>query len=189
MRPAGSRATSLAENLLLTAAAAGAAVLLAVLAAGGTYAFLNSSAAVAGATLRAGTATLAVAPGFALPGTVLHPGTAIRGSAVVSNTGQVPLQLRVSGLTPPATGSAFSNALTVGVGVATSAAACTAGNTPLWTGTLASASAADLTGVTLAPGASTTLCVTVGLPSSAPDAAKGASAAAFSLLVDGRQYR
>lgn len=164
-------------------------MVLAVLVAGGTYAFLTSSVAAAGATLRSGTATIAVAPGFALPGTVLYPGAAIRGSAVVTNTGQVPLQLRVAGLTPPAGATPFSSALTIGVGVAASAAACTAGSTPLWSGTFAAAPAADLAGVTLAPGASTTLCVTASLPTTAPDAAKGQPAAAFSVLIDGRQIR
>ena len=70
-----------------------------------------------------------------------------------------------------------------------SLAACSAANTPLWAGTFTAAPAADLPAVTLAPGTSVTLCVSVTLSSTAPNAAQGQPAAPFTVLVDGRQIR
>jgi tripartite-type tricarboxylate transporter receptor subunit TctC len=181
--------------MLMVAASAGTAVVLAVAAAGGTYAFLNSSRQVPGATLTAGTATLAVTTPLALTPTTLYPGSSVRGTAVVSNTGNVPLRLRVAGLTPPGSATAFTSALTIGVGIVTASTECSDTFVPTWTGTFASATPADLP-VTLArpstpavPASSAMICVRVALSTTAPDGAKTQPAANFAVLIDGRQQQ
>ncbi|MGA1838006.1 hypothetical protein VD659_13860 [Herbiconiux sp. 11R-BC] len=171
----------------MAAVAAGAGVALAVAAAGGTYALLNSQAVAAAAvTLTSGDASLAVTTALSLPTTALYPGATVSGSAVVKNTGTIPLKLRVTGLTLSGGATSFSGALTVGVAAGASAAACSGGFTPEWTGVFASAPAAELS-TTLAAGASVFFCVSAALPTGAPDAARGSSAASFAVLIDGRQ--
>ncbi|WP_440711474.1 hypothetical protein [Herbiconiux sp. YIM B11900] len=180
--------TSLRRRLLLFAAAAGAAVLLAVTASGGTYAFLNSSAAVpAGGSLRAGTASMSVTTALSLPTTAMYPGEVRRASAVITSVGDIPLKLRVTGVTLTSTANSFSGALTLGVGVAASAAACTAGTTTsTWTGTIPSATAGDLA-FSLPKTGTAVICVTVTLPVAAPDGARGDTPATFTVQIDGRQ--
>jgi hypothetical protein len=165
---------------------AAVAVVLAAVTAGGTYAFLSSSAQSAGATIVSGTATLGVTTPLALPTTPLYPGATINGSGTVRNTGSVPLRLRIAGLGQSTTVNPFTSALTIGVAVGASASACSAGFTPTWTATFASVAPTDLA-LTLAPGASAVLCVSAALPAAAVAGANGQAAAGFSLLVDGRQ--
>lgn len=177
-----------AHRLLGAAGAAAVGVLLAVLAAGGSYASLNSSASARpAAVLKAGNAALAVTTPLGLPSTPLYPGLTVRGSAVVQNTGTIPLQLRVAGLTRTSGATDFAAALTVGVAVGASAAACAAGFTPTWSGTFAAAPAGSLPLPALAVGASAVICVSVTLPTSAPATAAGAAATSFTVLLDGRQ--
>lgn len=165
-----------------------AAIVLAVTAAGGSYAYLSQSAeALPSTTVTSGTAALAVVSPIVLPTTPMYPGLTIRSAVNVTNSGDVPLALRVVGLTGPTISTTFSKALTITVGVATDAAQCTNGTvTPRWSGTFASAAAADL-GSTLAVGSSAILCVAVSLPTDAPSGSQGQSALGFELLIDGTQ--
>jgi predicted ribosomally synthesized peptide with SipW-like signal peptide len=162
------------------------AIVVAALGAGGTYAFLTSSAQSAGATIVSGTAALEVTTPLALPTTPLYPGVTISGSGAIRNSGSVPLKLRITGLGQSTTVNPFSSALTVGVAIGASSTACSAGFTPTWTATFAAAVPTELA-LTLAPGASAVLCVSVALPTAAPTGANGQTAAGFSLLLDGRQ--
>ena len=172
--------------MLALALAATVAVGVAVVTAGGTYAFLTSSAQSAEATIVSGTATLGVTAPLALPTTPLYPGVTISGSGTVRNTGSVPLRLRIAGLSQSTPVNPFTSALTVGVAIGASSAACSAGFTPTWTATFAAVTPTELA-LTLAPGASTVLCVSVALPTGAAAGANAQTAAGFSLLVDGRQ--
>ena len=183
------RPRSLARRLAGTALAVSAAVVLAVSAAGGTSAYLSSSASAANAaTLKSGTATLEVGSALALPATVLYPGATIAGSATVNNTGDVPLTLRVTGVTPPASPTPFSSALTLGVSIVASAANCTASTPAAWTGVVSASSPPGSLGTTaVAAHAGATVCMTVTLPLSAPAAAAGAGASAFTVTLNGLQ--
>lgn len=170
--------------------AASAVITLALLATseiGGTAAFLNASASTAPAAsvITSGTADLTLSP-LSLPAAALYPGLTLYGAVTATNIGDVPLTLRVSGLTTinPAT-NPLSASLVVGVGVAASAAACAAGSvTPGWTGTVA-AQAAGPIGVTLRAGTPQVLCVSVALPTTAPTTSQGQSAANVGLRVAG----
>lgn len=164
------------------------AIVLAVTAAGGSYAYLSQSAVAAPATaVTSGTATLAVTSALTLPATKMYPGSTLYGTATVANTGDVPLALRVTGLTPPATSTDFTRSLVVTVGVATTTAQCTSGTTPVaWTGTFASATTASL-GSSLALSASGILCVAVTLPPTAPSGSQSQSGVSVAVLIDGTQ--
>lgn len=176
------------RRLLSASAGLLAGVAIAVIAAGGTYAYLSSTATVpSGARLTAGSAALSVSTPLSLPTTALYPGFAVAGSAVVTNTGTVPLVLRSQGLTPPAVGTPFTGALTVGVAVVANAAACTTAVSPTVSGTFAAPPSGDLG--TLAVGASATVCVRASLPAAAPANAANTGSASFAVLVDGRHNR
>jgi len=176
---------SMAKSIVALAAAS----CLAVLAAGGTYALLNSSAPVgSGATITAGTAALTLSP-LNLSTTKLHPGLTIYGAVTVSNGGHVPLSTRIVGLTAPTASTAFSQSLSIGVGVATSAAACQGGSVAsTWTGKFAS-NTPEAPGArpTLPVGGSVILCVAVTLPIDAPIGAQGQSATSFGVKLDATQ--
>ncbi|GAA2237410.1 hypothetical protein N1031_11495 [Herbiconiux moechotypicola] len=173
------------RRLGLALAAASGAVVLAVVASGGTYALLNSSATVPGAVVRSGTATLAVTTALSLPTTVLYPGISISGSAIVQNTGNVPLSLRIAGLSRTSSATDFASSLTVGVSTVATSASCPAVSTA-WTGTFASATPTDLS-VRLAQNGSVRVCVSVSLPVGAPATANANAATTFILSLDGRQ--
>ena len=162
------------------------AICLAVTAAGGTYALLNSSAPVSPvATITSGTAALTVST-LSLSTAGMYPGLTVYGPVMVNNTGDVPLTMRVTALTPPTASTTFSQSLTIGVAVVASLAACTTGVVPTWTGTFAAA-AAGVIGSTLAVGGSAILCVTVTLPLAAPAGSQSQSATNFGLQINGTQ--
>ena len=175
------------RSLVKSAAAVLMAVCIATAAASGTYALWNSSATVgSAATVRAGTAGLAITSPLAISATGMYPGLTRYGSMTIQNTGDLALAARVASLTGPATPSTFSQSLVVGVGVAATAAACTAGSvTPVWTGTFASASAATVV-PSLAKGQSAILCVSIALPITAAQGGQGGTAP-LSLTIDGVQ--
>lgn len=171
-----------------------AAVILSLSTAGGTGAFLTSAAATAPGTsvITSGTAGLTVSA-LSLSTAALYPGLTLYGAVTATNTGDVPLAIRVTGLNAPTSSSnALSQTLVVGVGAAAandaaSVAACTAGSvTPGWTGTFASAAAGPI-GSTLPAGASRVLCVSVALPLSAPSGSQQQSASGFGLRISGTQ--
>lgn len=175
------------RSLLGASAATAAATLLAIGAAGGTYAYFTAGATTPSTgAVSAGTASLQITAGSTISLTGLYP-TAVKYAAVtVQNTGDVPLQLTVDSLAGPATATALSGSLSVGVGVASSAANCTNGSTvSSWTGTFASAPAGAL-GTTLATGASATVCVATTMAASAATGAQNASTS-YTLTLGGRQ--
>ena len=175
------------RSIAKVVAAVAVAVGLAVLAAGGTYALFTSSASIDSAvTLTSGTATLAVTP-LTMSTTPLYPGLTTFGTATVTNTGDVPLSVRITGLTSPTATTPFSQSLTIGVGIAASPAACSDGTfTPTWTGTFPSVTTAAI-GSPLAVGSSGTFCVSVAMPLTAVAGSQGQSAANFGILIDGIQ--
>ncbi|WP_271206429.1 hypothetical protein [Herbiconiux flava] len=172
------------KRMLVATALAGGAVLLGTVASGSTFALLNSSATSPGAVVRSGTAELGVSTALSLATTPLYPGATVSGSAVVTNSGQVPLSVRVAGLALTGTATTFSSALTVHVS-AISSGSCPAVPTA-WQGTFASSTPTDLA-VRVVPGGTARVCVGVTLPASAPASAAGAAPAAFTLSIDGRQ--
>lgn len=174
-----------AKMLLATLGTAGA-IVLGVTAGGGTYAAWTAAApAAAAATLQAGSAELSAAD-LKLSATGMYPGRTAYSSSVVRNTGTTPLALAL-GNVAAATSNGLTAALVVTVGTTASAADCTAGRvTPKATTSVGSGVASDLQ-VTLAPGASTTLCVGLGLPLTAPASAAGITASGLSLTIRGTQ--
>lgn len=176
------------SSLLGTAAAISAAVCVAVLATGGTYALLNSTTSVPGASIRSGAAALALAPvsGRSLTTAALYPGLTIYGAYTATNTGDLPLALTVQALTGLDPASEFSDALVVAVGVVADSASCQTGYPATWTGTRASAAAGSL-GTVLATGATAILCLSVALPVNVPDGMQGSPSQAFSITVGGTQ--
>ncbi|MCS5715514.1 hypothetical protein NVV95_13265 [Herbiconiux sp. CPCC 205716] len=172
------------KRMLVATALVGGAVVLGTVASGSTFALLNSSATSPGAVVRSGTAEFTVSTPLTLPTAPLYPGAVASGSAVVTNTGQVPLSVRIAGLSLSGSGTTFSSALTVNVSAITTGT-CPAVPTA-WQGTFAAAPATDL-GVRVAPNGTARICVAVQLPTSAPASAAGAAAAAFTLSIDGKQ--
>jgi len=163
-----------------------AALIIALGATGGTYAYLNDSTTIAsGGKVTAGTAALSVT-GAPAAVTGLYPGATRYAAVTVTNTGNVALQLTADSLTRTSAANTFASSLTVGAGIAATAAACTGGTvTPSWTGTFASATAGSL-GATVAPGASVIVCVSTAMASSAPSSAQSLTAA-YTLTLGGRQ--
>ena len=141
------------------------AIALALVATSGSYAFLSSSAPVTllpgndatSVRLTAGTAGLTVsAPALDLTG--FYPGLTRSADASVTASGAISLALSVSSITGTGT-TGFSVTIAPGL--------CSAKAPAVTTGSL---------GVTIAPGASTAICVTVGLATSSPASAINTSA-------------
>jgi hypothetical protein len=172
------------RGILKALATVTAALAIGVLATGGTYALWNKSAAIATATITAGTAGLAVTTPLSMPATVIYPGITIYGTFAVKNTGDVSMLLNVKSLALPPT--ALGSALTVSAGVVSTTGACATGVSLPWSGTAASVAAVNLSSTALAAGASATVCVGLAVLSSAPVSAAGQTAA-FTLGVNGIQ--
>ncbi len=173
-------------GLLRGAAVVLGAVLIGGLATGGTYALWNSSAVVAGATIRSGTAALVAPSSLTFAPAVLYPGVSNYASVVVNNTGDVALLLRLAAMTGP-TPTSFSGALTIGIGVVASAGQCAAGSfVPSWTGTFASVTPGSIGAAPVAKGSTATVCVSVTLAENAAAGQQG-STAAFALTLAGVQ--
>lgn len=179
---ARARRTPLPVRLVQGALGAALVSVLGIVAGGGTYALWNDTATVdAGAVLTAGTAELAVSA-TPLAATDLYPGRTVSTATTVRNTGTVPLALS---LTAGGTDTDFTRALLVSTGPTTTPADCTAGRVPA-SRSAAVGTVADL-GITLAPGASTMLCVGIGLPATAPATAAGTASTPLTLTISGAQ--
>lgn len=137
------------------------AIAIALIGTGGTYAYLNSSATAAPASiLSAGTSALTVGS-QSLNWSALTPGKSVTGTFSITNTGDVPLVLSATvaaTMTPSALADPFTISVVNG--------ACPASGVP--SGSLNN---------TLAAGASTSACLVVTLPMNAPASAQSASAA------------
>lgn len=173
------------RSMLLTAAMVVLTLCIVIISSGGTFARLSSQASVPAATISSGTATLTVST-LALPTTLLYPGLTVAAPATVTNTGNVPLVLSVSALTPPSMSTALSAALTVGVTVVVPPASCGASATPDWTKTFAGAVEGGISPL-VPTGATATLCVQVALPLSAPSESQEQTASNFALTITGIQ--
>jgi len=176
------------RTIIAAVAAIALAVCAAVIATGGTYALWNNSlTADSSAILSSGSATIVVTSALSMPTTPLYPGAMVYGSAVVKNTGTVPLTLRTTGLTIPASNT-FSQALTVKFATATDAPNCAAGTvTSSWVSSTFASPAVAAVGGPFATGTSSVLCVAVSLSSTAATSAQGQSALSFVAVVDGIQ--
>lgn len=177
-------------RLLLGALGTAGAIVLGVLAGGGTFAVwtVAAPAAAATTTLRAGSAGL-TAGALNLSAAGLYPGRTLYASTTVTNSGTAPLALTLDPVKGPAAPTTFTASLVVSVGKTVSSADCTAGRvTPTVTTPVGAAAGSDLQ-LTLAPGASTILCIGIGMPQTAPAAAAGAAASALAITVSGTQVR
>jgi hypothetical protein len=151
-------------KLVVSAAVLVTAIVFSVSAAGATYAYLTASTQVVlvssgetTATITAGTATLTVnADAISLTG--LYPGDVRRAPVTVTNTGTTALALSVDSIV----GTSTTNGLTASV----AAGACPGTGTAVASGPI---------GVTVAPGASTVVCLAVGMALTAPSAAQSVS--------------
>ncbi|MBF4633517.1 hypothetical protein ITJ38_03765 [Agreia pratensis] len=188
-RVTASRAGGLRPSLPITIASA-LVLLLCVAGTAGTQATLQASASTSdrSVVISAGSADLSLSP-LSLDTTSLYPGLTLVGPVTVTNTGNVPLQLGVAGLTMPSgsAANALSDSLVVGVRTVPSASSCTAANaSPVWSGSAASAPAGSI-GSTLPKSTSQILCVSVTLPINAPAESQGKSASGISLRISGTQ--
>ena len=177
------------RSILKALAALMAALFVGVIATGGTYALWNKNANIAGGTVKAGSASLVISSPLTMPSTLLYPGLTTYGTLVVTNSGDVPLQLTVQSLTGVAPTS-FSQSLTVAVAIAPAVGATVADCPSLapypWSRISTSPTAGAL-GATLSAGASTTLCVSTALASNAATTAQGQGIPGFSLTIGGTQ--
>jgi hypothetical protein len=178
-----------ASSLLTTALVLAVAVVVAVVAAGGTFALWHTEQAVPGGVITTGSAELAVTGATEMSLGQLYPGQTTTGEVTVTNTGTVPLGLRVDAVTTRAVtaggaAQAFAEAMSVSLWAKT-ATGCPA-TTPAgaWTGVIG-APGKDL-GLKVNPGSAQTLCLTVTLAPTAPSAAQGATVP-LSLVVGGVQ--
>lgn len=148
------------------------AVCLAVLATGGTYAYLNSSrpVVIAGtsgttATLTSGTSGLIVTTAPAAFGATFYPGVTQSADFAVSATGSADLALSVSSITGQG-----ANGLVVTV----AAAPCSAGAAGIASGALGITAIAPLVyDAVNTPASIMLLCLTVTMPANAPATAVG----------------
>ena len=152
------------------------ALVLSLSVVGGTYASLSASQSIAlvsssgatSTTITAGSADLSVsADAIALTG--LYPGVARSAQFTVSNTGATNLALTLDSITGPTAANGLTATLASGT--------CAAPGAAVSSGAL---------GVTVAPAASTTLCLSVALPLTAPSTAQGA-ASSLVVSISGRQ--
>ena len=175
------RRASRATRMMQAALGAVLMTVLGILAGGGTYALWSAVASTGSqATLTAGTAELSLS-GNAPSATGLYPGRTAYAVTTVRNTGTTPLRLS---LTAGAASTDLGRALAVTAAPLPSGSSCAAG-LPGGPGSVALGSATDL-GITLAPGATTQLCLGVGLPTAAPVTAAGGTAS-VSFTVTGIQ--
>ncbi len=177
------------RSILKTLAALVAALFVGVIATGGTYALWNKSTNIAGGTVKAGAASLVISSPLTMPSTLLYPGLTTYGTFVVTNSGDVPLQLTVQSLTGVASTS-FSQSLTVAVAVNPAIGATFADCPGLasypWSRIATSPTAGSL-GSTLNVGASATLCVSTALALNAATTAQGQAVPGFVLTIGGTQ--
>jgi hypothetical protein len=177
--------TARRRRSILTAALSGAvataiAVVLAVAGSGATFAILSSNTvAMPSTAITAGTATVDVTSPAAF--TLLTPGVVQGRSVTVTNTGNAALGLTVESAT-------FSGTLAASTNVALLSGAVTcdgASGTAVWTRTPATTPTGPIA-ITLAAGASTTLCLTMTVAPDAPATAANSSMNA-SITLGGKQ--
>lgn len=161
-KPARRAALTVGGMLASSSAIAGASI-LAVIAAGGSYAMLTTSAPVPGGTIRSGSSSLTVndVASYPLAGTAwskLLPGDVVQQPVTVTYTG-----------TAPGTVSALTNGSFGPLLVHLKKGTCTA----TITGASSTVSPTDL-GV-FAAGEASTVCVQVSLPATVADAVQGSS--------------
>jgi hypothetical protein len=172
-------------------------LLLAVAGSGGSYAYLSRATTVAGATLTAGSAAFTITATSPLAPTSLYPGSGFAyGTYTLTNTGDVPLDLKVDSVTVSGS-SALAQAMLIEVAVYPAATACVSASYGQWS-RVGSTVAGGLTNpaggalqardraVLGGPNPTAVLCMRASLPASAPDAAKGSNAG-FTIALGGAQ--
>lgn len=157
------RATFTVGGMLASSSAIAGASIVAVIAAGGSYAMLTTSAPVPGGTIRSGSLSLAVndVASYPLAGTAwskLLPGDVVQQPVIVTNTGTVP------GTVSAHTSGSFGPLL-----VHLKKGTCSA----TITGASSTVSPTDL-GL-FAAGEASTVCVQVSLPATVADANQGSN--------------
>ena len=165
-------------------------VAVGVLAAPGSLAYLQDQAAADGITLATGSADLTLTAGSgsapAIGPTGLMQLIWPASPATVRNSGSVPLSVTVEVASSDATAGGFGAATTFAVWLSDAACVVPSQVVPgMWVGTALSP-AATVIG-TLAPGASSRLCVAAGLPTTAPASAQAGQGGQFTITLTGTQ--
>lgn len=160
----------------------------AITAFGGTYALLNSASTVNAGTITSGTLTMRIdRSALAFGGLPLAAGQSGVAPAVVTNTGNVALTVRVSGTTVTSDTKGMAAQSRLGVAAVASTAACTTAAVADPTTALSGFSTSATTPlVILQPGTSSVLCFELKLDSAAPTSVQG-GATAFAVTVQGNQ--
>lgn len=166
-----------------------AAIGVALALTGGSYALFNSSAPVNGATITAGTTSITVngSQSATLPGSIssaLAPGRSTATALTVANTGTTAASVAVSSTTVGAQTNSLGSYLTATLTPVSGSSACTVGLVGT-TGALTGFTS-TIAPVTIASGASATLCLELKLSASAPSSAQGGSAP-FTVTLTGSQ--
>lgn len=180
--PKRPRGESKGRGIVVAILASAAAVALGASGAGVTFAFLNASATVTQATVKAGTFGIRIGDGTAaaLPAKKLSPASPATWAFTVTNTGDAPADLAARIAAPG--GPAYAASARASLTPVENASACTTGL----------ASTSSLNGYTnpalgsLAAGETKTYCLVVSLPNPTPAAGSG-SAHSFTLTVDAVQ--
>ena len=175
------------RSILMRTGAIAAAIALGLVATGGSYALWNRSVASgSSATITSGSANVTVST-LSLPTTPLYPGVTVRGSAPVSNGGSLSLSLRATVIGPAST-TAFSQALTIGFGIAATAAGCST-SAIISSATFASGSVSTFGTLptSATPSAPLFVCVAVTLASTAAASSQSQAAANFAVTISGTQ--
>jgi hypothetical protein len=188
------------KNLFTLTGMLGIAALAGIFLSGGTFAFLNSSVSLNSATIKSGSAELTVS-GAPLALSGLYPGGSVSAPFTVTNTSDTgtdpastpafALALNVTAFSKPASDAALlSSSVKVRLDAAVSGVCpATLPVTPLWSANLTDPSPTNPVslGVSVAKGASTTLCLSALLPSGASTSLEGKATNNFTITIGGVQ--
>ncbi len=189
MRPAAAAPEARRGGIRLWATLLAGLVAAGVIAAPGSMAYLQAQQTSGGVSLATGSAGLAITPGSGAdpalaPDGVPHLLNPLS-PATITNTGDVPLELRVSLTASNTAAGSFGAATNFVVWLTTGACVVPSSIAPgMWVGTALAPVTTSLG--TLAPSAQRTLCLAAGLSASAPSTAQMAGAT-FTVTVTGDQ--
>lgn len=179
------RSLTLLQRLLRALAIGGLALGISFAGAGGTYALWNANAVASTSTIASGSAAITTTP-LTGASVALFPGSTSYQTAVITNSGTVPLALQAQSLVLTSVSTDFATAIRVSVGVVATAAACNSTFTPVWTGAIGSLPVTSLA-ATVPTIATATICIAVLLPALASATTQITTVATFALTIGGVQ--
>lgn len=170
--------TSWSSHLIKTSVILAAVVTLAISVTGGTYALWHAQVSLPGAVITAGHASLNIDGPYGLGSEQLYPGQTASAPFAVTNTGTVPLALRVDSLTGPDEQAPldqqdFTRSLTVHIWAHTGEGCTTAPSELGWSGAVGSFS--EKLVIVVDKGMTQPMCLAATLDTQAPATVQGVS--------------